>query len=595
MTRALPAPIIVALILALCPGHPAEAAGLPREKDRWIQVDTANYTLFSNASAATAKSVGEDLEQFRAVLSQLTTGELNAPVPTLIYVFSDDRSFTPYKPVRDGKPEELGSLFQPRQHANYISLNGALRDQASETVYTMHAFHFLHNNLPGLPLWFNRGLAEYYGTLEIEKDHANVGKPDINHLRRLREHPTIHLAELFATEEHPDYRLGEPAYLFDAQCWVVVHYLLTRDPERTKQTYAFIGQLMGGVPQHAAFESAFKTTYDGLQQELTSYIRQFKFGYLHLDLAKLAGEEPRVTPMAYADVLYRLGDLLANQSDPRPEALEHFQAALQADPRHALALAGLGQVEEQQGRHEAALEHYRQAAALDPDDFQIQYRYASSLLEVGGKSRVAEAQQALERCVAANPSFAPAWAKLAYAYAFDDKPSKQAIAAAETAHRLLPSEAAVASNLLLLYTKAGLREPAQTLIDRYFVPQATAEELADARSRLAYLDIEAAYELLRDDQIEPARKIYYDLRAAASSGQLSPRMVDQVRNLAQDIKNRHLYHRLNEAVDRYNAGDFATARDLLQEVLSGSQDASLTAQANELSAAVEKQLGGGGG
>ncbi len=569
-------------------------AALPREKDRWIQVDTANFTLFSQASAATAKSIGEDLEQFRAVLSQLTTGELNTPVPTQIYVFSGDRAFAPYKPIRGGKPMELSSLFQGREHANYISINGALRDQATKSVYTMYAFHFLHNNLPGLPMWFNRGMAEYYGTLEIEKKHTNIGKADVGHLRRLRAHPSFNIAELFATEEHPDYRLGDPAYVFDARCWVVVHYLLTTDPERRKQTFAFIRQLMDGVPRHAAFESAFKTTYTGMQHEITSYLRAFTFGYLRFDLARTAGEEPRVAGMAHADVLYRLGDLLASQADPRPEAVEHFQAALKQDPDHALALAGLGEMAGRQGRRDAALEHYRAAAALAPDDFLIQYRYADGLLDGNDGSRAAEAREVLERAVAANPGFAPAWAELAYAYAFDRDPPPRAVTAGETAHRLLPSSKPVANNLLVLYVNSGLRAEAQALIDRFYARQATAMELDEARSRVAYLDVQAAYDLLRDGQDEAAGKIYDGLKAVAIGGQEGLRLAQQVRRLGQDIEGQRLGNRYNEAVERYNAGDFAAARDLVQEVLEGSQDAGLTAQARELSEAARRQLTGGG-
>lgn len=593
MTRNYPFAIVVR-VLALWVAGASCAAALPREKDRWIQVDTTNFTLYSQASPATAKSVGEDLEQFRAVLSQLTTGELNSPVPTQIYVFSGDRAFAPYKPIRNGKPMELSSLFQARQHANYISLNGALRDQASKSVYTMYAFHFLHNNLPGLPLWFNRGLAEYYGTLEIEKKHTNVGKADVGHLRRLREHPNFNIAELFATEERPDYRLGEPAYRFDARCWVVVHYLLNTDPERRQQTFAFIRQLMDGVPRHKAFESAFKTTYTGMQHEITTYVRTFTFSYLRFDLARTASEEPRVQPMEYADVLYRLGDLLASQVDPRPEAYEHFQAALERDPRHALALAGLGAMEGRQGRRDVALERYQAAAALAPDDFQVQYRYADGLLEEGDASRVQEAREALERAVAANPDFAPAWAKLAYAYAFDQDPPPRAIHAAETAHRLLPSSKPTAHNLLVLYVNAGQREEAQALIDGFYARQATEMELDEARSRVAYLDLQTAYDLLREGQNEAAAKIHQQLESTDIGGGESLRLAQQIRRLGEDLEVQRLGNRFNEAVERYNSGDFAGARDLAREVLEASQDAGLTAQARELSEAAESQLKNGG-
>ena len=41
--------------------------------------------------------------------------------------------------------------------------------------------------------------------------------------------------------------------------------------------------------------------------------------------------------MAHPDVLYRLGDLVAQQEPPRPEAVAHFEAAVEIDPDHATA------------------------------------------------------------------------------------------------------------------------------------------------------------------------------------------------------------------------------------------------------------------
>ncbi len=333
----------VALLSALLLAPVPEASALPRKKDRWIQVDTANFTLFSNASAATAKGVGTDLEQFRGVLSRLTTGELNAPIPTVIYVFSHDRAFRPYLPIRDGKPEQLSGLFQPREHGNYISINGALRTEASSTVYTMYAFYFLHNNLPGLPVWLNKGLAEYYGTLEFDKKYANIGKPDVRHVHRLRDNPMIPFAELFAATEYPDYRQGPRAYMFDAQCWAVVHYLLTAGEQRRGQAFAYVGLIMKGIRRDAAFEKAFQTTYDGLQREVKSYVRKFKFGYLRHELPQTKDDSARVQPLAWADVLYRLGDLLVSQYDLGAALLGRDEAlCFQRDRCHIEAKTGPG-------------------------------------------------------------------------------------------------------------------------------------------------------------------------------------------------------------------------------------------------------------
>ena len=314
---------------------PEGASALPRKKDRWIEVRTPNFTLYSNSSATTTRSIGNDLERFRGLLAQLTTAELNAPIPTLVYVFDGDRAFMPYLPLDGGKPARFSGLFQPADHGNYIAINGALRDDASAIVYTMYAYYFLHNNLPGLPLWFQKGLAEYYGTLEMDKKHADVGKPDGRHLRRLRGEPMLPLAELFAAEESPSYRRGPRALVFDAQCWAIVHYLLIGNEERRQQAFDYINLILNGTRRDAAFEKAFNTTHKGLQREVESYIRKFAFGYLRFDLPEVGAREAEVRPLARPDVLYRLGDLLISQYDFRPAAGEHFRAALEAQPDHA--------------------------------------------------------------------------------------------------------------------------------------------------------------------------------------------------------------------------------------------------------------------
>ena len=86
----------------------AESSELPREKDRWIQVDSDHFTVFSNAGEATARSAVVDLETLRHVLGMLFEKmRLESPVPTSIYVFDSRKAFAPYRLVYQGEPVEL--------------------------------------------------------------------------------------------------------------------------------------------------------------------------------------------------------------------------------------------------------------------------------------------------------------------------------------------------------------------------------------------------------------------------------------------------------------------------------------------------------
>ncbi len=267
---------------------------------------------------------------------------------------------------------------------------------------------------------------------------------------------------------------------------------------------------------------------------------------------------------------------------------------MKEQPDHALALAGLGYFEQRQDHWDKALEHYRKAAAAAPGDFLIQYRYGDGLMKLDARRNAAQAIDPLRRSVAANPDFAPAWAHLAYAYAFDQEPPPEAIQAAETAHRMLPSRKHVAGNLLLLYTRAGRREPAQQLVDRFYALQATPAELAEAQTQLAYMDIERAYDLLRADDLEQARQLLTRLEGMTLGGASSPRAAQQIARLRQDVAEQDLSNRYNEAIDLFNAGDYEAVLALIEELLPSIPASRQAEQARALLEDTRKRLGRGG-
>ena len=158
--------------------------------------------------------------------------------------------------------------------------------------------------------------------------------------------------------------------------------------------------------------------------------------------------------MARADVLSRLGDLLANLGDDhagrRPRSTSAPPWPLQPD--HGPALAGLGFLAERAGRPAEARPYYEKAAKLAPDDFLVQYLYAKNLIDDPGPDSLRLARAALTRAVALRPDFGEAWARLGYTYQSEEELPPEAVQALETAHRLLPSRMDVAHNLA-----AGLR------------------------------------------------------------------------------------------------------------------------------------------
>ena len=168
------------------------------------------------------------------------------------------------------------------------------------------------------------------------------------------------------------------------------------------------------------------------------------------------------------------------------------------------------------------------------------------------------------------------------------------VQAAEKAHEMLPSRKDVAGNLLLLYTRTGQRQPAQRLVDRFFALQGTPAELAEAQTQVAYLDLEKAYDLLRAEDAEGAAEILARLEAMPLGGQNAPRAAQQIERLRQDVAQQSFNIRFNEAVEKFNAGDYAAAEALIQELLPSTPAGQATEQVESLLEESRRRLGKSG-
>src|SRR6185436_16353099 len=102
-----------------------------------------------------------------------------------------------------------------------------------------------------------------------------------------------------------------------------------------------------------------------------------------------------------------------------PEALKSFQAALEADPQWAPALAGIGRVLENEDPPKAA-DAANKALAIDPDLADPHLLLAALHLD---DDRDAQARAEIDKVLAFNPNHLEAHSLLAaMAYVKDDKP-----------------------------------------------------------------------------------------------------------------------------------------------------------------------------
>ena len=584
----------LALAVSLLAAVPAQA--LPRQKEEWIEVRSANFTLFSNAGARNTTRIGADLERLRGALSQLMPGlALSSPYPTSIFVFDNASSFKPYQRIFAGKSLAVGGYFMSRELGNYVAIDGNPKGDGTGIIYHEYLHYVLRNNYATLPLWLNEGLAEYYSTFEVVGDEAKIGLPLVEHIRWLRRNHNRMLplpALLAINETSPEYNENERRGAFYAHSWALVHYLLAGSPERRDQAVGYLRLLQEGEPLDASFQRSFGDTA-ALERELKTYIQSYTFNFSRAPIRSETDLSLQVLPMAWHDVLTRLGDLLVNiGAEHHEEAAKHFRAALEAKPDHGPAQAGLGQIEEQAGRLSEAQALYEQATRHAPDDFLVQYLYGRLLLDLDQSSTsLAQSRAALSRVVALRPDFGEAWARLGYTWTGAETLSTDAVRALETAHRLLPSRMDVAHNLAIAYAQAGQPQKTGELIERMIAARAPDHYVENAREALLEEDHRRAEELVGKQKLEEALQILEQVRDRTQRPEKRTALDARVAEVRGVLEFNRFADGYNEAVRLANRGDRKGAIAVLEPLVETTKNPDQARHAREMLDALRELQG----
>src|SRR5262245_2128909 len=189
--------ITIFLVVLLALPHTAAA----QTRDTWRSVRTNNLFVIGNADPEKLRQVAVWLEFFHSAFGRLVSHNvLDSSVPTTVVVVRDDAAFTPFKLLYQGRAANLAGFFQTGDDVNYIamSLDRRLKDPYAVAFHEYVHLH-LRDNVPGVPLWLNEGLAEFYGSLEFTGGEAVLGAP-LFYLHLLRNEELLPLKELFSID-----------------------------------------------------------------------------------------------------------------------------------------------------------------------------------------------------------------------------------------------------------------------------------------------------------------------------------------------------------------------------------------------------------
>ena len=512
--------LVAMAVLASVMARPAAAQ--PSEGDGWLRLDSSGPVVISNADPERTREISENLNTLTAVLARwMGSLGVTPPVETKVFVFRDDEAFWPYKEGINGDPSTVAGYFLAHPHGNYLAINGDLRIDPARVVYHEVLHYFARYHLPGIPLWFNEGLAEFYAGFRVDESEAVLGVPHARHLQWLRNNPHLRLDEVFAVDTHSEtYNERSRRGPFYAQSWALVHYLMAGGGRRTDQLVDFLARLSGGEDMESAFELAFDARFGTLEKELAAYLAQAELPVIVIprkDLPATAGQG-HLRRISRGEAAYHLGDLLVHTAPSLALlAIDHFNLALAEHPEHAPSYAGLGMVEDHRGSYDDAAGFYSRALELRPAEALPYYLAGRNvLLSIGARgvdaaNRDANFIQHLEgaidafhRSLAIDQRFPEAWVGLGTAWSYHPRPEEEGLRALERAHRLLPERVDVLYNLAVLYARFGDGDAARRTIEGELLARA-GEELTDkAREAVRGIEILTARQLLRDGEAERA-------------------------------------------------------------------------------------------
>jgi hypothetical protein len=480
----------IALALGLLAATPAAT--------QWNRLDSPNFVVVGDVPARDLRQVAGRFEAFREILNRVFTSQVTAgAVPTVVFVFSSDRVFKPFRPVFQGKPVELAGYFASGRNASYIAMRRDLDEHGMRVVFHEYAHLLIANAASATPLWLNEGLAEFYSTFTVTGGgrEALIGTAIPQHVLLLRGTRRLALEELLGvTHDSPLYNEGERRSIFYAQSWALTHMVMLGKPSRVAQLQAYLQRTREGVAGAEAWQQAFGS--DRIDEALDSYLSNLAFSAYRIKFAdKLAAFGAPARALSAGEAEAHLALLLAQQQR-YDEAARRLDAVSPTGSETAWSAVARATLDEGRNDHESAR---KRLAGIDAVNDWLAAYFAAAVLvdaiEAPGVPPDAAIAGAAQRMIDAARSGRGDIPHLlvknaSLALCAEGEVPEAVVAAVHRARQLAPGRFDYAFLHARLLARQKAFAAARTVL-RPLIAPATADDVrAAATSMLAYVDYE---------------------------------------------------------------------------------------------------------
>jgi tetratricopeptide (TPR) repeat protein len=432
------------------------------EEKPWREIRSPHFRVITDGSEGAGRRVAREFEQMRGLFDDRFPGfRVDSPAPLLILAPEDESSTKKLVPEfwQHSGPKPAGMYFHAWEKEYALVRLDVINSDRSDpdtfgVVYHEYVHSLLHLNFRWLPTWLDEGLAEFYGFTRFEGSHTYIGAPpkNIRRMEALWRRSSMPL-DKFLDQRGAFTKSEDDTHLFYAQAWALTHFL-TMSPgmEGGARLNRFFKALQAGTEQKKAFQDTFGDMAK-VQKDLDDYVRRFAFPVGMISTPPHADDKsfPSRT-MTLAETRAELGSFFMSTHHWK-EASMPIQAALNDDPKLALAHEDMGFLDLREGKDAEAMREFTQAFELD--NHMYRSLFAKTMLSPPSHAATADEREAfhaaLSKVLDINPQFAPAYVELAK-FAVANGNLTLGLALARTAEKMEPSRAGyhlLTGNILL--------------------------------------------------------------------------------------------------------------------------------------------------
>jgi tetratricopeptide (TPR) repeat protein len=431
----------------------ASARSPARTKEpKWLRINSAHFSVLTDAGDDKGRETVTRIEQMRDVFAQLfRKTKLRLPEPLDVIALRSDEEYIRVAPLRQGRPISAPGFFLAGEDRNFIVLDLAAEDswRAASREFARLLLNF---NYPPTQDWFDEGFAQYFSSLRLGDNQAQMGGDPTQNLPwehalpgqgsaasnlpksfvELLNREWLPMSDLFTMRTTAS---SNPP-MFYAQSWIVMHYLLNQN--KLSEAGAYFGLVeIQKLPVEQAIQQAFGMTATQFEQAVKDYFHSLSWSqpppaakpanaassagsaYQSLSVLEAGQVGSSVVDITDAQAQALVAEVMVRLPEHRDQGEKDLQAVI-GDPKteNAIAHRGLAWSHMERKEFDQSNEELARAMELDGRDPWVRYYMALVKFKAAQTNRkpiqgVSNMIQDLVAVVDWNPDFAEAHNMLA--------------------------------------------------------------------------------------------------------------------------------------------------------------------------------------